>query len=222
MIFKALLVIALISSCTSLVFVFMLHIPVAILLPYVLEVLALAASIPLTYLTHERSRTSSSILLLFWPAYTVAFLIRARTLFSTLNSPELLPVLIPKCAVVVLGLASFGLECLGPEHIDPFGHENPIVTANIFSRWTFGWMTPLMKKGATEYITEDDLPSLLSQNESAKLGNDLKKALDKRCVRSPSHCVYRLIRYKVNGMGRSTFGGLCSWRTARPTFWLLV
>lgn len=164
----------------------MLHIYVPIWQSYVLEVLALAASIPLTYLTHERSRASSSILLLFWPTYTVVFLIWARTFLSTSKSFEVLAIFVSKSAVVVFGLASFGLECLGPERVDPFGHENPITTANIFSRWTFGWMTPLMKKGATAYITENDLPSLLSQDESAKLGNDLKKALNKRCVLSSS------------------------------------
>lgn len=164
-----------------------LRIPIPIRIPYVLEAFALFASIPLTYLTHERTRSSSAILLLFWPAYAIAILMWARTLLSTTSTSEVLPVLVGKCVIVVLGLASFALELLGPEHTDPFGHENPITTANIFSRWSFGWMTPLMKKGATEYITEDDLPSLLERDESAKLSNDLKNALGKVYVSLLSH-----------------------------------
>ena len=41
----------------------------------------------------------------------------------------------------------------------------------------FSWMTPLMKKGATQFITEEDLPPLTKSDESAKLGEDLKNAL---------------------------------------------
>jgi ATP-binding cassette, subfamily C (CFTR/MRP), member 1 len=41
-------------------------------------------------------------------------------------------------------------------------------------------MTPLMKKGASQFITEDDLPSLRSGDESRNLGLDLEKALAKQ------------------------------------------
>ena len=43
-------------------------------------------------------------------------------------------------------------------------------------------MTPLMKKGATQFIIEDDLPSLRSHDESSNLGSDLEKALAKQYV----------------------------------------
>jgi len=84
-----------------------------------------------------------------------------------------------KCAVLALGIISFALECLGPEQMDVAMHENPVATANIFSIWSFGWMTPLMKKGASEYITENDLPDLLPKDGATKLGDDLKQTLDK-------------------------------------------
>ena len=38
-------------------------------------------------------------------------------------------------------------------------------------------MTPLMKKGASQYITEDDLPLLRPEDESQNLGAELQKAL---------------------------------------------
>ena len=38
-------------------------------------------------------------------------------------------------------------------------------------------MTSLMKKGATQFITENDLPPLRSTDESISLGEDLKQAL---------------------------------------------
>ena len=80
---------------------------------------------------------------------------------------------------MALGIISFALECLGPEQIYAVKHENPVITANIFRVWTFGWMTPLMEKGASEYITEDDLPDLRSKDAATKLCDDLKQALDK-------------------------------------------
>lgn len=174
---QALLSLAVLTSCANLVFVYLEHVPVPVLQSYILEIVALAATIPLTYLTHMRTRTSSSVLLLFWPSYTVAFAIWARTLTATASPSQVLILLALKSAVTTLGIASFALECLAPEQVQASKHENPIITANIFSRWTFGWMTPLMKKGALEYITEHDLPNLPSQDESAKLIHDLKQAI---------------------------------------------
>ena len=173
---QALLISGFLGSFGNLIFVYTRHIPVPVRQSYVLEIIALAATVLLTYLTHERTRTSSSILLLFWPAYTVGFIIWARTAMS---SSIILPVLALKGTVIGLGIISFALECLGPEQTDASTHENPVTTANVFSIWTFGWMTPLMKKGATEYVTENDLPDLLPEDAATKLGDDLKKSLDK-------------------------------------------
>ncbi len=39
-----------------------------------------------------------------------------------------------------------------------------------------------MKKGASEFITEEDLFPLVPADESVNLGNDLKRALEKQCV----------------------------------------
>lgn len=93
-----------------------------------------------------------------------------------------------KCATTVLGLSAFALECYGSERseedspiIAEKGHvEHPIITANVFSIWSFSWMSSLMKKGASKYITEEDLPSLVPHDESGRLGEDLQKALNKQ------------------------------------------
>jgi hypothetical protein len=41
-------------------------------------------------------------------------------------------------------------------------------------------MTPLMKKGASQFITEDDLFPLKTSDESVNLGNKLKEAMEKQ------------------------------------------
>lgn len=84
-----------------------------------------------------------------------------------------------------LGLVSSALEGLGVEFsledkppTPEKGHvESPLLTANIFSVWTFSWMSDLMKKGAQAYLTEEDLPSLVPKDEAAKLGLKLQKAI---------------------------------------------
>lgn len=86
------------------------------------------------------------------------------------------------------------LECFGPEIgkceeslFDDRKKENPLETANIFSRWSFSWMTPLLRKGATQYIVEGDLPPLLPKNAVDKIGDDLAEARRKQCVWSHRH-----------------------------------
>lgn len=151
---------------------------VAIFQTYILEPAALAMAVALTYFNHTRMRTSSSILLLFWPLYLAGLSIWVRTMVLT-NQSDIQLLLSLKCITASFGFISFVIECLGPgRDSDPKNfHENPILTANIFSIWFFSWMTPLMQKGTAQFITEDDLPPLKSADESINLGNELNKSL---------------------------------------------
>lgn len=177
------------ASAANLVLVVATHRPVALIQAYILEVIALLVAPLLTYLNHYRTRTSSSLLLLFWPVYIVGLLVWARTEWMS-NFSALRVVIALKAAVAGCGLLAFGLECMGSEFTAEDcpaayvkGHvESPLLTANIFSVWTFGWMSSLMKKGAQKYITEDDLPSLVPKDESAELGKRLQAAMKKQCV----------------------------------------
>ena len=165
------------------------HVRVPVLQSYVLEPLALIPTIFLTCTNHKRTRTSSSTLLLFWPAYTAALLIWGRTLVAihSENVSDVVALLTLRSAVTMFGLFSFGLELFAPkfepdlcEEIDDSQVENPLISANIFSRWSFGYMTPLLRKGAKEYITDKDLPSLLKQDQASELSQRLTAALAKR------------------------------------------
>ncbi|KAJ7126538.1 P-loop containing nucleoside triphosphate hydrolase protein [Mycena crocata] len=151
---------------------------------YILEPVALLGSILLTYFNHTRQRTSSTMILLFWPLYATSLAIWARSFLMRDDYSRLLLEL--KGGVALLGLASFSLECFGPEIGLPRDEksdlESPVTTANIFSRWSFSWMTSLMAKGASKFITEEDLPSLVPSDESENLGNKLEKYLMKHGV----------------------------------------
>ena len=163
--------------------------PVALAQFYVLEIVALCFTPLLVYLNHYRTRTSSSLILLFWPTFVAALLIWARTLYLS-NFVANRVVLALQAVVALCGITAFGLECLGPEfskedYPEPYvkGHvESPLLTANVFSMWTFSWMSGLMKKGAKSYITEDDLPSLVPQDESPNLGHRLQNSMRRQYV----------------------------------------
>lgn len=183
----ALLALSFTSSITGLVLILYTRKTVPVLQSYILESISLASAFSLTHFNHTRTRTSSSILLLFWPLYVAGLAIWLRSAVVG-NSNELLVLLPFRCLVGGFGILSFGLECFGPEYDaepsldDKVVPENPVITANIFSIWTFGWMTPLMRKGAAQFITESDLPPLSSRDESRVLGLDLEKALAKHTL----------------------------------------
>ena len=171
------------TSATNLVFILITHRPVSIVQTYILEPIALSVTGFLTYYNHYRSRTSSSVLLLFWPAYTATLVVWTRTLFST-GFHHLRIVFALRCAALGLGLISYILECFGPELFEADSSESPLLTANLYSVWFFSWMDKLMQKGSKEYITEKDLPGLLAKDESAQLGRNLQTALKKQYVKS--------------------------------------
>jgi ATP-binding cassette subfamily C (CFTR/MRP) protein 1 len=153
-----------------------------------LEAVAFLVLPLLTYLSHTRTRQSSTVALLFWLAYFPALLIWSRTVLLDVTRERILAVLEPRWGIGGLGIVAFALECLGPEfRAEPddkprLNPESPLLTANVFSVWTFGWLTPLMKKGVKQFITEDDLPELLSEEETAKVGQKLQRAMKKQYV----------------------------------------
>ena len=176
-------------SLANLTYIVFGHVPVPVLQSYILEPLALLPAIFLTHANHRQTQTSSSTLLLFWPVYTVALLVWGRALVAT-HSENISGVIVPlalRSAVAVFGLFSFALELFAPkfeadlgEEIDETYVDNPITSANILSRWSFSYVTPLLKNGSKEYITDKDLPSLLKQDQATELDQKLAAALAKR------------------------------------------
>ena len=174
-----LLGLAFIASAVNLTFVLLHRKRVAVLGSYILEPLALLFAALLTRLNHWRTRSSSTILLLFWPCYTVAVAIWTRSYVQ-----DALPVdpFVPrlKWIVVLLGLSSLALECFSPDDSPASVEEHPTIRANIYSKWSFAWLTPLLNKGAKTFIIEDDLPSLAPNDESERLGDRLERSLQKQ------------------------------------------
>ena len=152
---------------------------------FIIEATAFLVLPLLSYLNHTRTRRSSTIVLLFWLTYIPTLLIWTRTILGIAGAHRaLVPAL--RWGIAGLGVLAFALECLGPEfRAEPdnkprLNPESPLLTANIFSVWSFGWLTPLIRKGAKQVITEDDLPELVPEDETTKLGRKLQRAMKKQ------------------------------------------
>ncbi|KAG7093889.1 hypothetical protein E1B28_007528 [Marasmius oreades] len=177
-----LLVLAFGISIANFSSVLYLSLRVPVLQSYILEAVSLLAILCLTYVNHIHTRRSSSIILIYWPLHTIFLSIWTRTALST--HPSHLFLTLPlKWTIGGLGLMSFVLESIGSEldirPKDGVYQEHPTLTANIYSIWSFGWMTPLMKRGATQYIVEEDLPNISPKDECVKLEKRLRQALKK-------------------------------------------
>lgn len=82
-----------------------------------------------------------------------------------------------------LSAIEFAIEWLWPKRtstyealVDEEGEECPVEYATIFSRLTFSWMTPMMKHGYKQYLTEEDLWGLSPNDKSSTTGDKFEKA----------------------------------------------
>ena len=107
--------------------------PVPVLYSYLLEPFALTSILVFTHFNHTRTRSSSTILLIFWPLYIAAIAAWTRTVMSRDLDKHFIVILSIKCATLALAAVAFGFECKGPEFED--NHDSPILTANAYSIW---------------------------------------------------------------------------------------
>ena len=154
------------------------------ILNMVLQALSFLIALALTAQEHRKSRVSSTILLLFYPLHLILSVIRLRTSVISHQNRDFIFFVLNIAAPLLICIA-YVVECLSPDikdsaiQLDMLENikESPLATANIYSRWTFGWITPLMKLGVSKYVTEDDLDNLLTGDTSAQLGHELNIAM---------------------------------------------
>lgn len=106
---------------------------------------------------------------------------KLRSLISQKAFQTRLPYFVSFCISVGLAALEFALEYLIPKKqsaYDALGDEDecPIEYADVFSALTFGWMTPLMKYGYKEYLTQDDLWNLRKRDTAQAAGGVLENA----------------------------------------------
>ncbi|KAJ5536597.1 Metal resistance protein YCF1 [Penicillium frequentans] len=133
------------------------------------------------YFEHWRSRQPNGVVLFYWLFFIIAYAVKLQSLVSRQEYLTTLPYFV--CINVSLGLAllEFVLEYFVPKKqsaYDALGDEDecPYNYADIFSVLTFGWMTPLMKFGYSNYLTQDDLWNLRRRDTTRATLDDLSSA----------------------------------------------
>lgn len=132
------------------------------------------------YIEHWRSRQPNGIVLFYWLFLLIAFGVKLRSLISQQAFRTRLPYFVTFCVSFGLAALEFALEYLVPKKqsaYDALGDEDecPIEYADIFSILTFSWMTPMMKYGYKEYLTQDDLWNLRRRDTTKVTGDVLEE-----------------------------------------------
>ncbi|KAJ5319183.1 hypothetical protein MYU51_013685 [Penicillium brevicompactum] len=151
----------------------------------ILIIVSLGVITSVQYFEHWRSRQPNGVVLFYWLFFIIAYAVKLRSLVARKEYVHSLPYFV--CVNVSLGLAlfEFVLEYFVPKKqsaYDALGDEDecPYNYADIFSVLTFGWMTPMMKFGYTNYLTQDDLWNLRRRDTTRVTGDDLKAAWEEQ------------------------------------------
>lgn len=147
----------------------------------VVNVLSLVVVFWIQYLEHWRSRVPNAVVLLYWLFLEIAYGIKLRSLVARdmqFNNVPYFALFTASCGLAFVELV---LEWLVPKKLsayDALGDEDecPVEYANIFSRLTFGWMTPMMRYGYKEFLTQDDLWNLRKGDDTRNTSAAFEKA----------------------------------------------
>jgi ATP-binding cassette subfamily C (CFTR/MRP) protein 1 len=157
-----------------------------------LTIISLGVITSVQYFEHWRSRQPNGVVLFYWLFFIIAYGIKLRSLVARKEYINGLPYFV--CINVSLGLAlfEFVLEYFVPKKqsaYDALGSDDecPYNYADIFSVLTFGWMTPMMKFGYDNYLTQDDLWNLRSRDTTKATGDALKKAWEEQLEKTKNH-----------------------------------
>ncbi|KIW76027.1 hypothetical protein Z517_10772 [Fonsecaea pedrosoi CBS 271.37] len=133
------------------------------------------------YHEHSRSRNPNGVVLFYWVFFILAYGVKLRSLVARESYKDRLPYFITFNISLGLAVVEFILEYLVPKKqsvYDALGADDecPYEYADIFSVLTFGWMTPLMKFGYNNFLTQDDLWNLRNRDTTKVTGDKLQKA----------------------------------------------
>lgn len=132
------------------------------------NVFATVVAYAIHYLEQFKSSVSSGVLLFFW-LFQVLFNV-GRVVSLNLRKEVGTPLATVSIFAAFNAFFILMLEhYISPLSFSPYSTElrlSPYDRANVFSRISFNWMAPLMKKGFYQYLTERDLPFLPQELKS--------------------------------------------------------
>ncbi|KAL8951041.1 MAG: hypothetical protein Q9222_002955 [Ikaeria aurantiellina] len=149
----------------------------------IITICSLAVIGSVQYLEHWRSRQPNAAPLFYWLLLLIAYGVKLRSLISQQAFHTRLPYFVTFCVTFALAALEFVLEYFVPKKqsaYDALGSDDecPFEYADIFSVLTFSWMTPMMKYGYKEFLTQDDLWNLRKEDTTRTTGNALQDAWD--------------------------------------------
>ncbi|KAF3923710.1 hypothetical protein ABW20_dc0104162 [Dactylellina cionopaga] len=151
------------------------------------SLVSIAIAFAIHHSEHFRTPISSSVLLFYWLTYIILYGVRMQNYIETHEYSTRLPIFIVFGVSYGFIIAVFLLEWLGPKPkhaYDAIEDENcPIAESNIFSILTFGWMTPLMRRGYKTFLTADDLWDMRDEDSTHTNGYILEDAWERELVK---------------------------------------
>ncbi|KAL8710947.1 MAG: hypothetical protein Q9220_004546 [cf. Caloplaca sp. 1 TL-2023] len=149
----------------------------------IITICSLAVIGSVQYLEHWRSRQPNAAALFYWLFLLIAYGVKLRSLISQQAFHTRLPYFVTFCITFALAALEFILEYFVPKKqsvYDALGSDDecPFEYADIFSVLTFSWMTPMMKYGYKEFLTQDDLWNLRKEDRTRTTGSALQDAWD--------------------------------------------
>lgn len=142
---------------------------------------SLAIIFTVQYQEHWRLRQPNGVVLFYWLLLLIVYGVKLRSLISQRLYEKRLSYFITFCVSVGLAAVEFALEYLVPKKqsaYDALGDEDecPIEYADVFGILTFSWMTPMMKYGYKQFLTQDDLWNLRRRDTTRVTGQALEDA----------------------------------------------
>ncbi|KAK4455830.1 hypothetical protein QBC34DRAFT_388031 [Podospora aff. communis PSN243] len=144
-------------------------------------ILSLFVIFTIQWLEHSRLRNANGVVLFYWLFLLIAFAVKLRSLIFQQLYIDNKPYFIVYCIGFALSTVEFAFEWLWPKKSNAYEvlveeGECPIEYATVFSLLTFSWMTPLMKHGYKQFLTEEDLWGLAKKDTTHETGSAFDKA----------------------------------------------
>lgn len=144
-------------------------------------ILSLFVIFTIQWLEHSRLRNANGVVLFYWLFLLIAFAVKLRSLISQRVYISNETYFIVYCIGLALSIVEFAFEWIWPKKNTTYealveGGECPLEYATVFSVLTFSWMTPLMKQGYKQYLTEEDLWGLTTKDTTKSTGEAFDEA----------------------------------------------
>ncbi|KAK3692102.1 P-loop containing nucleoside triphosphate hydrolase protein [Podospora appendiculata] len=169
-----------------------------------LTILSLFVIFTIQWLEHARLRNANGVVLFYWLFLLIALTVKFRSLISQQIYAKNPPYFITYSVGLGLALVEFFFEWLWPKKTNAYevlveDGECPVEYATVFSLLTFSWMTPLMKYGYSQFLTEEDLWGLAAKDTTKSTGEAFDDAWQYQLQHRKNPSLWAALFYAYGG-----------------------